>query len=486
METSKHARQNPGFVIITCLLSLLLMTHAAWSADSRKAEIIVDTESGRPINLAVNKLAKLKAPSVVARAHIVNPEIAELIYSNTQSPLWVFVSGKKAGSTQLTLWGTRNELLGTFEVVVSPDVAGLKKTLYEIFPHEDVSVASSGDHIVLNGTVSGAMKMKEILTLAESFSSDKDKAKVINLLQVGGIQQVMLEVRIAEISKNTGEELGINFAWNGNSGFGLSMLDSMTAIPAEGWPGNPLNVASSVNAVLGFTRGDPVIVAIDALQEDGLLQILAKPTLIAQSGQSASFLAGGEFPFPVAEDYQNFSIEWKPFGVGLNFTPTVIGDNTISLVVAPEVSELDFTKTISYAGYVVPSIDTRRMSTVVELKDNQSFAIAGLLKNNVRESVKKFPVLGDLPIIGALFRSTRFQKEETELVVIVTPHLVKPVNADELPLPTDSFQEPSPFELLLLGRLEKIQDPATAGDNQAQGAGTVPAIEGDFGYITPE
>lgn len=486
METSKHERLNPGFVFITCLLSLLLMTHHAWSADSRKAEIIVDTGSGQSINLAVNKLAKLKAPSVVARAHIVNPEIAELIYSNTQSPLWVFVSGKKAGSTQLTLWGARNELLGTFEVVVSPDVAGLKKTLYEIFPHEDVSVASSGDHIVLNGTVSGAMKMKEILTLAESFSSDKEKAKVVNLLQVGGIQQVMLEVRIAEISKNTGEELGINFAWSGNSGFGLSMLDHMTAIPEKGWPGNPLNVASSVNAVLGFTRGDPVIVAIDALQEDGLLQILAKPTLIAQSGQSASFLAGGEFPFPVAEDYQNFSIEWKPFGVGLNFTPTVIGDNTISLVVAPEVSELDFTKTISYAGYVVPSIDTRRMSTVVELKDNQSFAIAGLLKNNVRESVKKFPLLGDLPIIGALFRSTRFQKEETELVVIVTPHLVKPVNADELPLPTDSFQEPSPVELLLLGRLEKIHDPSQAGDNQTQGTGTAPAIEGDFGYITPE
>jgi pilus assembly protein CpaC len=156
------------------------------------------------------------------------------------------------------------------------------------------------------------------------------------------------------------------------------------------------------------------------------------------------------------------------------------------MVVSPEVSDLDYSRAISYSGFLIPAIDTRRMSTVVELKDNQSFAIAGLLKNNVRESVKKFPVLGDIPILGALFRSTKYQKDETELVVIVTPHLVKPINADEFPLPTDSFEDPTPFEFLLLGRLEKWRDPNAEGDNSPAGGGSTPVMDGDFGYITPE
>ena len=487
MEKRKCVKQRLAVVCALCFLNILLVIYPAWSAGG-KAKIIIDTKSGQAINLIVNKLGKLKSSSVIKRAHVVNPEIAELIYSKTQSPKWVFISGKSVGTTQLTLWGAKNELIDSFEIIVSPDVAGLKKSLYEIFPDENVSVRSSGDYITLTGTVSGAMKLANILKLAEAFAPEK----VVNLLQVGGIQQVMLEVRIAEISKSVGSKLGINFSWIGRQGFGLSMLDNLTGIPAAGWPGNPISVSTSINAVLGFLGGDPVIVAIDALQEDGLLQILAKPTLIAQSGHSASFLAGGEFPFPIAQDFSQFSIEWKPFGIGLNFTPTVLGNDTISLVVSPEVSELDFTKTVSYAGYVVPSIDTRRMSTVVELKDNQSFAIAGLLKNYVRESVRKFPILGDIPILGALFRSTRYQKDETELIVIVTPHLVKPMDADELPLPTDSFESPSPFELLMLGMLEKVHPPNKEGEEYAGTEGLIdgsaknPVMEGDFGYIVPE
>jgi len=481
MEKSKRGKQGLMMTFAVCLLNVLLVTHPAWAAGPGTADIIIDTEAGRPVNLTVNKLGKLRSPLVVQRAHVVNPEIAELIYSPTQSPQWVFISGKSVGTTQMTLWGRDNVLLGSFEIIVSPDVSGLKKSMYEIFPEENVSIRSSGDRITLTGTVSGAMKLKEIMTLAESFAP----GKVVNMLQVGGVQQVMLEVRIAEISKSVGNRLGINFGWSGNSGFALNILDNLTNIVVPSIGDLSVTPGTSINAALGFMRGDPVIVAIDALQEDGLLQILAKPTLIAQSGQSASFLAGGEFPFPVASSFDRFSIEWKPFGVGLNFTPTVLGNDTISLVVSPEVSELDFSKTISYAGYAVPSIDTRRMSTVVELKDNQSFVIAGLLKNHVRESVKKFPLLGDIPILGALFRSTRYQKDETELVVIVTPHLVKPIDADELPLPTDSFVDPTPFELLLLGRLESWRGP-NAENGYAQERGPNPVLEGDFGYITPE
>ncbi len=484
MEKSKLEKQSLVIVCVVSLLSVLFMIHPAWSATTGKAEIIIDTEPGQPINLLVNKLAKLKSPSVIKRAYVVNPEIAELIYSKTQSPKWVFVSGKSVGTTQLTLWGEQNKLLGTFEIVVRPDGSGLKKSLYEIFPKENVSIRSSGDFITLTGTVSGSMKLAKILKLAEAFAP----GKVINLLQVGGIQQVMLEVRIAEITKSVGNHLGINFSWVGSKGFGLNLLGSLIGGTEDGSVG----IGPSVNAVLGFLGGDPVIVAIDALQEEGLLQILAKPTLIAQSGQNASFLAGGEFPYPYSTGFDNISIEWKEFGIGLNFTPTVLGDDTISLVISPEVSDLDFSNSVLLGGVAVPAIVTRRMSTVVELKDNQSFAIAGLLKNNVRESLEKFPILGDIPIIGALFRSTRYQKDETELVVIVTPHLVKPIDADEMPLPTDSFADPTPFEVLMLGMLEKGQDSNAEGDeyagidNSTEGSGSTPVMEGDFGYIVPE
>lgn len=481
MKKAKLFKLRFGVVLVLCLLSVSLGMVPARAADSIKPDVVIDTDLGKPINLTINKLGKLKSSRVIKRAHVVNPAIAELIYSDTQSPQWVFVSGKAVGSTQLTLWDQDNEIVGTYEIIVSPDLAGLKKSLYEIFPKENISVRSSGEHITMTGTVSSSEKLTKILVLAEAYAP----AKVINLLQVGGIQQVMLEVRIAEISKSAGNRLGINFAWAGANAFGVSLLSNL--MNADGWPVNTsVTVGSSINAVLGFHSGDPVILAIDALQEDGLLKILARPTLIAQSGQNASFLAGGEFPFPVAQSLGAFAIEWKPFGIGLNFTPTVLGDDTISLVVSPEVSDLDFTKTVSFGGFIVPSIDTRRMSTVVELKDNQSFAIAGLLKNYVRESVKKFPLLGDIPILGALFRSSNYQKDETELVVIVTPHLVSPADAGTLPLPTDSFEEPTPFEFLMLGMFEKYHGRNRQGVDGPGSEGITPIMEGNFGYIIPE
>lgn len=473
------------FGFLLCLVAGQFPAEAA----NRAADVAIDADLGKEIHLTVNKLAKLKSSRMIARSLVVNPEIAEIFASPTQSPNWVFVSGKSIGTTQLTLWDKNNDIIGTYEVVVSADLNELKKTIHEIFPGENIEVRSSGEYLTLTGTVTSSEKLPKILELAQAFAPAKDDkaGRVLNLLQVGGVQQVMLEVRIAEISKTVGDELGINFAIEGSDAFGISLLDNLTAIPEAGWPGNPITVSNSINAALGFISGDTILFAIDALQEDGLLQILAKPTLIAQSGQSASFLAGGEFPYPVASTFDRFAIEWKPFGIGLNFTPTVLGNGTISLMVSPEVSELDFTRTVSFAGYTVPAIDTRRMSTVVELKDNQSFAIAGLMKDYVRESIKKFPLLGDIPILGALFRSTRYQKDETELLVIVTPHLVKPVDAASLSLPTDSFEDPTPFEILMLGMLEKWHDPDPAsGAPAGQTAGTRPAMEGDFGYIIPE
>lgn len=483
MNRAKHIQQSFRFVLTVFFLGFFFAVDPAIAIDSTKTQIDIDTGLGKPIYLMKGKLAKLHSSKPITRQQVIDPAIAEIHATEDQSAKYVFVKGMTFGTTQLNLWGKDDELIGAFEIVVRPDTTELKKGLHEIFPAENVSVKESGgDYLTLTGTVSSSDMLTKILKYTETYAPPE---KVINLLQVGGIQQVMLEVRIAEISKSAGDRLGVNFAWAGANAFGVSLLSNL--INADGWPvDTSVTVGSSINAVLGFHSGDPVILAIDALQEDGLLKILARPTLIAQSGQNASFLAGGEFPFPIAQSLGAFSIEWKPFGIGLNFTPTVLGNDTISLVVSPEVSELDFTKTVSFGGFIVPAIDTRRMSTVVELKDNQSFAIAGLLKNYVRESVKKFPLLGDIPILGALFRSSSFQKDETELVVIVTPHLVRPSDAGTLPLPTDSFEEPTPFEFLMLGMFEKYHGRNRQDIDISGNEGSTPAMEGNYGYIIPE
>jgi pilus assembly protein CpaC len=217
------------------------------------------------------------------------------------------------------------------------------------------------------------------------------------------------------------------------------------------------------------------------LKEEGLLKVLAEPTLITLSGKAANFLAGGEFPVPVPQSSAaggtTITIEYKPFGVGLNFTPTVLSNKKINMLVAPEVSELDFSNALTTSGFVVPAITTRRVSTVIELADGQSFAIAGLLKDDVREIVSKFPLLGSIPVLGALFRSTSFRKNETELIVIVTPHLVKPLDMAKQTMPTDQYVEPNDFEFYLLGSLEGM-----GKVEPTKGSG----LEGNFGHIVPK
>jgi pilus assembly protein CpaC len=308
----------------------------------------------------------------------------------------------------------------------------------------------------------------------------------------------MLEVRVAEMSQSLMRRLGVNFSYlsAGGNNFGISLLNNLTsaAVPAPSTIAGA--VADNVNWIFRFASGGATwTMFIDALKENGLTKVLAEPTLITQSGRAASFLAGGEFPIPVPQSSSGggttITIEYKTFGVGLNFTPTVLGNGKISMMVNPEVSELDFTRGVSLQGYIIPSLTTRRVSTVIELGDGQSFAVAGLLKDDVREVVRKFPVLGDIPVLGALFRSTSFQRNETELIIIVTPHLVKPIDMAKQTLPTDAYIEPDDFEFYLLGSLEgrykggggkqTASAPAPAIPGLKKGSG----LEGDFGYMKP-
>jgi pilus assembly protein CpaC len=248
-----------------------------------------------------------------------------------------------------------------------------------------------------------------------------------------------------------------------------------------------MEVSVPVSAITRFPiKGAAATIFIDALKERGLVKVLAEPTLITLSGKSANFLAGGEFPIPVPQPGAGataITIEYKPFGVGLHFTPTVLSNKKISMEVSPEVSDLDFTNAITISGFVIPALATRRLSTTIELADGQSFAIAGLLKDDLREVISKYPLLGEIPILGALFRSSSFRKNETELIVIVTPHLVKPLDMANQTLPTDQFIEPNDFEFYLLGHTEGEEKPGSKPQNSQNQA---PEFEGSFGHIEPK
>ena len=422
------------------------------------------------------------------------PDEAVIVDAVVLPPRQVYISGRNAGATHVTLLGVSNNVIAIYAVEVGPDVTSLKRKLHEVFPNEKgVNVSGTHDGLTLSGTVSGSANMAQIVSLAQSYAplGRDGKRKIMNLLEIAGVQQVMLEVRVSEMSRNLTRKLGINFNVISASGrqFGISLLDSLTKLPPEGWPGNPLTVSDNVNAIFRFLgNGATWTTFIDALKENGLLQILAEPTLITLSGKPANFLAGGEFTIPVPQTgtgTTTITIEYKPYGVGLSFTPTVLNNGKINMLVAPEVSELDFSRAVSLQGYIIPALTTRRVSTTVELNDGQSFAIAGLLKDDVRESVRRFPVLGDIPVLGALFKSSSFVKNETELVIIVTPHLVKPVDLARQTVPSDAFIEPDDFEFYLLGALEGRGGPGSPG-GPLQSGGPGGRLEGKFGHITPQ
>ncbi len=459
------------FVFIMLAVSLIFPSPCL---GERLPQVALETTSSQKLSLTVGRSIIVKSSQPVKRVTLVASEIADAL---VLTPHQIYLTGKAPGITNVTVWGVDDKVSAVLDLEISPDTSRLKEMLARILPEEkNIMVAAAHNNITLSGTVSSASGLSQALTLAESFLP-KD-GKLVNLLEVAGVHQVMLEVRVSEISRSLLKRLGFNFAYiTAGNNFGVSLLNQLSSLPADA-PG----ISSAINAIFRFTSsGTTWTVLIDALKEEGLLKVLAEPTLITLSGKTANFLAGGEFPIPVPQSVAaggtTITIEYKPFGVGLSFTPTVLSNKKINMVVAPEVSDLDFSNALTTSGYVVPSITTRRVSTVIELADGQSFAIAGLLKDDVREIVSKFPLLGDIPVLGALFRSSTFRKNETELIVIVTPHLVKPVDMAKQTLPTDAYVEPDDFEFYLLGRLEGKGKP-----HPVKGSG----LEGQFGHIVPK
>ncbi len=486
----KRSIVNKRFVAVaTCLFVALTFELSAFTLvwAQGPARITLETMSPQKLSLTVGKSVIIQSPEPVKRVTLVAPEIADAM---VLTPHQIYLAGKAPGVTNLTLW-VDNKVSAVLDVEVLLDISRLKETLYKILPEEkDIKVAATHNYITLSGTVSSTSNLSQVVALAQSFLP-KD-GKINNLLDVAGVHQVMLEVRVAEMSRSLLKRLGFNWAYVTPKGnFGLSLLNNLTSASSATTSGLG-GISSAINGILRFSsNGTNWTAFIDALKDDGYLKVLAEPTLITLSGKTANFLAGGEFPIPVPQGGgtigggTTITIEYKPFGVGLNFSPTVLSSKKISMQVSPEVSELDFSRAVTISGFVVPAITTRRVSTVVELADGQSFAIAGLLSEQIREDVAKFPLLGDIPVLGALFRSSTFQKNETELIVIVTAHLVKPLDMAKQTLPTDQYIEPDDFEFYLLGSLEG-KEKTKSSVPAAKSSSTSNKLEGNFGHIVPK
>jgi pilus assembly protein CpaC len=420
------------------------------------------------LDVAVNKSQVLTADRPFAKALIGNAEVADVLPLTNRS---LYVLGKKIGTTSLTLYDKNNNLISVIDVAVGPDVLSLRRQLSELMPSEQIGVRMSGDSVVLTGTVSSGPAIDRAKQIAATYAGDK----VVNLLAVGASQQVMLEVRFSEMNRNVAKSLGINTAFSNGNGAntfqgGLGSNASSTALLTNQNGKPTVNIAGILDSFGVVSKGISlgnlnIFTALDALERKGLVTTLAEPTLVALSGESASFLAGGEFPVPVSQGGSSgggqnsgsnaITVEYKPFGVSLAFTPTVLDDGVINMVVAPEVSSIDPSASVTINGLTIPGLQTRRAKTTLELRDGQSFAIAGLLRKDFQSTVRQFPLLGSIPIIGALFSSRGFQRQETELVIIVTPRLVRPVPAGQIRLPTDRVQQPSELDLFLRGRTDK-------------------------------
>jgi pilus assembly protein CpaC len=384
------------------------------------------------INIIAGQSTVMMTDFDVTRIAVTNPLVAD---ATVVQPREILIDGKAPGTISLIVWGSGRRT--QYELIIEPAVTSLQQKLRALFPGEDIQVGITDEAIVLSGRVSGNQVMLRAGEIAQASSS---KLKVINMLQLPGgsdSQQVLLQVRFAEVNRRALQELGVSF-FTGLSGFKDYMARGTTQqFAAPDFDNEDGLVFSDFLNLFVFNTKENVGAVIKALQAKGFLQSLAEPNLIAYNGQEASFLAGGEFPVPIVSGITNtVSILFKEFGIKLTFRPTVAGD-TIRLKVRPEVSSLDFANGITLEGFRIPALITRRAETDVELRDGQSFAIAGLLNNLSQDDSAAIPILSSLPIIGNLFKSRAERAERTELMVLITPRLVRPLNPDEVPpLPT--------------------------------------------------
>jgi pilus assembly protein CpaC len=451
-----------SFALLTIGASAILLAPGSLrEASAQRLLQISGAKHSVAITVAVGKTEDVRIDAAFTDITIGDSEVADI------SPLTdrtISILGKKIGTTRVTLYSEGKMQIGIFDIEVTYDVTRLAVEINR-FSEGGIKVSSVNGRIMLSGTARDAVTLDKAMTMARQFAPDP-----INTVTVSEAQQVMLEVRFVEASRQASRELGIT--WNSLA---------QNSVAKIGVPLPPLNTAGVAAGVLsgatpyGFLAavlnrgGLSVDVALNALEEKGLARSLAEPNLVALSGDTASFLAGGEFPIPVPGSLGSVTLEYKRYGVGLAFTPTVLRTGLINLKIEPEVSQLDTAHPIQVAGISVPPLIVRRASTTVELRDGQSFVIGGLLQNDSSTAQNQLPWLGDVPVIGALFRSAEYQKKETDLAIIVTPHLVRPISpGTPIKTPLDGTLPANDIDFFLMGKAEITPADARMAVGQTQ------------------
>ncbi|MDH4582115.1 type II and III secretion system protein family protein [Pseudomonas sp. BN415] len=466
----------------TLALLLLAWTLQPAPLDAAQPPVMaapMPTASTGRIQVPIYKARILTTRAPVKRISVGNPEVADLLMT---SPTQLYLLGRSLGSTNVLLWDNSNRLIDSLDLDVVHDLGGVKEKLHQLMPNERIEVFSSQGSLVLRGQVSSAAVMDTAVKVAKSYAAQTSSVvqgegeaaklapaqslEVINLLSVGGSQQVMLEVKVAEIQRNLLKTLDVRFNalhMGGNWATGGFNNGQGLGFDGDGFV-NPTALLGNGKGFFGQFLSDDFLfnVVLEAAKDNGSAKVLAEPTLTTLSGQQAEFISGGEFPVPITED-DGITIEFKEFGVGVKFLPVVLDEGRINLNLNVSVSELSNANALSLdtglesilgdgVTQIIPSLTKRSAESTVELGNGQTIAIAGLISENTRDFVSRFPGLGDIPVLGHLFRSQSFQNGETELVILVTPHLAKPIDAKAVRLPTEKFVEPSDLDFYLLGK----------------------------------
>lgn len=462
-------------------LSLAFAVNLASAPAQAQTLRVVKQGTSSTLSVPMNRAVVVESDTPFAELSIANPAIADISSLSDRS---IYVLGKSPGVTTLTILDAAGKLMTNVDVVVAADVTEFKERLRQILPGEKIEVRTANDGIVLSGTVSSSARLQRALDLAERYAPQR----VSNLMSVGGVQQVMLKVRFAEMERNVSKSLSTSLALDGgilggdaNVSGGTNTNNnsgSLTNSLAGTIPGT-----SEANGAMlfGFNAGSVEVgVLLEALETKGVVRTLAEPNLTALSGQEAKFLAGGEYPVPVSQDNGSVTVEFKPFGVELNFIPRVVDGDLINLELEAAVSAIDPTNGFTSNAFTIDAFRRRETSTTVEMRDGESFAIAGLLQDDFLDTNGQVPWLGDIPILGALFRSAEYQRRQSELVIIITAHLVTPTRGEVLALPTDRIMPPSEKDLFLNGKVARDNSRKLKG---AAGEVARQDFGGSYGYV---
>lgn len=419
----------------------------------------------RSVILGLNKAAVVELPVSARDVLVSDPAIVDAV---VRTPTRIYLIGLKVGQTNAFFFNKAGKQIVNLEIRVERDLSGLRDSLHQYFPEARIDVQAMNDHIVLSGNVANASEADKAKDLAARYVGSADQ--VLNMLTIEGKEQVMLKVTVAEMQRSIIKQLGIDLTKAGS--LGNLALNLATTNPFS-IQGASLGGATAT----AIQSGGNFTSSLKALEEDGLVRTLAEPTLTAISGEGAKFLAGGEFPVPTAKDQDgNITVTYKPFGVGLAFTPVVLSEGRISLKISTEVSELTTQGQVVQNGLTIPALKVRRAETTLEMPSGGSLVMAGLLSDSTKQNIDGVPGAKDLPVLGQLFRSRDYQKNETELVIVVTPYVVDPVSRKEIALPTDGYAPASDMDTILMGRLN-----ATYGNKNA--APTGKQLKGPVGFV---